>query len=232
MSVYFCIPSARPRLEANQCLAKWRARGYKIALWRDSDGDVPICDLLLTGAYPGYANAVNALVREVLKIDPDCSWVVIGGDDMEPDPNRTPEEIAGQCASHFATKGNPTYGVMQPTGDRWGDTQGGAYADRVAGSAWIGRRFCETVYGGHGPLWFEYFHMGVDEELQAIAKRLGVFWQRPDLLHLHNHWARSAFNRATMPAFLSKANSPHEWNKYKEIFRLREAAGFPGHEAL
>jgi hypothetical protein len=149
---------------------------------------------------------------------------------MEPDPNVSPEEIAAQCEARFGSKGHPTFGVMQPTGDRWGDHQGGAYADRVAGSPWIGRRFCLTVNGGNGPLWWEYFHMGVDEELQAIATRLGVFWQRPDLSHFHRHWGRDDGNRAKMPAFLTRANSPQEWAKYKQIFRDRQAAGFPGHQ--
>lgn len=224
MSVWFCIPSARPKMEANCRLAKWRARGYKIALWRDDDVEHPLCDLLLTGAYPGYANAVNALAGEVLVFDHQCRWIVAGGDDMEPDPTHTPEEIASQCESHF----RGTFGVMQPTGDRWGEQQGSSYADRVAGSPWMGRRFCETVNSGNGPLWHEYFHMGVDEELQAVAIKLGAFWQRPDLSHFHRHWARGPHEEA--PAFLARANSPQEWDKYKRIYRDRQAAGFPGHQ--
>jgi hypothetical protein len=231
MNVWFCIPSARPIEEAKASLSKWRKRGYRIALWRDKHeyAAEAVCDFLLTGKYPGYANAVNAVVGEVLKLDPQCRWIVAGGDDMEPDENRGPEEIAGQCEARFGAKGDPTFGVMQPTGDRWGEAQGSAYADRVAGSPWIGRRFCETVNGGNGPLWHEYFHMGVDDELQAVATRLGVFWQRPDLSHFHRHWARS---QEKMPAFLAKANSPQEWEKYKHIFRNRQASGFPGHQPV
>lgn len=233
MSVWFCIPSARPIEEARLSLSKWRERGYKIALWRDryEYAAEAVCDFLLTGKYPGYANAVNAVVGEVLKIDLRCQWIVAGGDDMEPDTNFVPEHIAAQCEARFGSRGNhdATFGVMQPTGDRWGEQQGTTYAERVAGSPWIGRRFCETVYGGNGPFWHEYFHMGVDEELQAVAIRLGVFWQRPDLSHFHRHWVR---DRKQMPAFLAKANSPQEWEKYKTIFRTRQAAGFPGHQPM
>lgn len=230
MSVYFCIPSARPFEEARQTLSKWRARGYKIALWRDqADECDSLCNVRLSGPYPGYAIAVNAIVLHVLDMDPSCSWVVLGGDDMEPDPSLSPAEIGLQCEWRFSSLGPSTFGVMQPTGDRWGDHHGGAYADRVAGSPWIGRRFAETVNGGQGPLWHEYFHMGVDEELQAVATRLGVFWQRPDLTHFHRHWGREG-NRANMPPFLARANSPEEWAKYKRIFRDRQAAGFPGHQ--
>lgn len=231
MSVWFCIPSARPLDEAERSLSKWRRRGYKIALWRDVDelGTDDLCDFLLTGTYPGYALAVNALVLNVLRIDESCEWVVLGGDDMEPDPKYAPEEIASQCEALFGRAGRPaTFGVMQPTGDRWGEGQHGAYCDRVAGSPWIGRHFCATMNGGHGPLWHEYFHMGVDEELQAVAMRLGAFWQRPDLSHFHAHWARG--DKREMPAFLAKANSPLEWEKYKRTFLNRQAAGFPGHE--
>jgi hypothetical protein len=255
MSVWFCIPSARPIEEAKVSLVKWRQRGYKIALWRDKwdQATEQYCDMLLTGPYPGYAMAVNAVVLDVLKWDEGCNWVVLGGDDMEPDPNYAPEEIAAQCEARFgarigtvtslttgevqkqewpAIKGGPrsTFGVMQPTGDRWGqEPNGSAYCDRVAGSAWIGRKFAETVNGGCGPLWHEYFHMGVDEELQGVATRLGVFWQRPDLAHLHRHWARTG---KQAPAFLARANSPEEWAKYKQIFRSRQAAGFPGHQPV
>lgn len=236
MNVWFCIPSARPAEEANIVLRKWRAKGYKIALWRDCGPEIPFaavpeCDLYLEGKYPGYALAVNAIVGKVLEVDPECRWIVAGGDDMEPDENHSPEEIAAQCERRFASIGHATFGVMQPTGDRWGDHQGGAYADRVAGSPWIGREFCMTMNGGNGPLWHEYFHMGVDEELQAVATRLGVFWQRPDLAHFHRHWGRADGNRPlAMPAFLTRANSPQEWAKYKQIFRDRQASGFPGHQ--
>jgi hypothetical protein len=227
-TTWFCIPSKRQRVEANAVLALWRARGYKIALWRDSvDTAPPICDLLMTGTYPGYALAVNALIAEVLLRDAQCDFVVTGGDDTEPEVQISPAEIARQCRVHF---GDSTFGVMQPTGDRWGGSSQGAYIDRVAGSPWLGREFCQRINGGQGPLWHEYFHMGVDEELQAVALRLGVYWPRPDLTHFHRHWARPRGHREDMPTFLQKANSPEEWERYRQLFKLRHQAGFPGHE--
>ncbi len=101
----------------------------------------------------------------------------------------------------------------------------------------MGREFCLRVNQGNGPLWPEYFHMGCDEELQAVATKLGVFWQRPDLIHLHKHWGRAREGerlapRERMPKFLEKANSAEEWNKYKKLFAERQAAGFPGSEPL
>jgi hypothetical protein len=125
---------------------------------------------------------------------------------------------------------------MQPTGDKWGD-KNGPYIERVAGSPWMGREWCERINQGRGPLWPEYFHMGEDEELQHVAIKHGVFWQRPDLIHYHDHWGRAREGerlgqRDRMPQFLEKANSPEEWHKYKKLFSERLAAGFPGSDPL
>jgi hypothetical protein len=121
---------------------------------------------------------------------------------------------------------------MQPTGDRWGDAQG-AYIDRVAGSPWIGRTFWERTYGGKGPFWPEYFHMGADEEVQEVAMHLGVFWQRPDLAHHHQHWGRPKpgermGHSSNRPVFLDRANSAEEWNRYKQLIAARKSQGWPG----
>ncbi len=272
MSVWLCMPSKRPPEERDPILAKWREQGYKIALWLD--GPPQMVDQALIqywdGAdiYPGYAVAVNCLVHDVLEQDPDAQWIVAAGDDTEPDENYSAQEISYQCLKYFAelhagANAAPgvelsvksiravlhgveyaSFGVMQPTGDRWGETpthrdpaMRSSYISRVAGSPWMGREFCLRVNQGNGPLWPEYFHMGCDEELQAIATRLGVFWQRPDLIHLHKHWGRAREGerlapRERMPKFLEKANSAEEWNKYKKLFAERQAAGFPGSEPL
>ena len=255
MSVWLCIPSKRPPAEAEKCLKLWRERGYKIALMCDSGTEAlaKTADRRLHGAYAGYAATTNALVREVLLFaDLEAEWVVLGGDDIEPDANHSAEEIARQCSAHFGTNpgtrwasGNPgdwrTFGVMQPTGDRWGDTpysraqfgeDFGAYADRVCGSPWIGREFALRINQGRGPLWPEYFHMYEDEELFHVAQKYGVLWQRRDLIHLHNHWGRARGRAEDMPEFLKRANSPEEWRKAKELFDRRKAGGFPGSEPL
>lgn len=250
MSVWFCIPSKRPPEEAEKCLKLWWEHGYKIALWLDAVPDYePKCHKYLTGLYPGYPTAVNNLVKSILAIDPQAEWFVTGGDDIEPDANHSAEEIARECSAYFETPRNlpegwkvwppmwnwATFGVMQPTGDKWGD-RNGPYIERVAGSPWMGREFCRRMYQGKGPLCEEYFHMGEDEELQCVATKLGVFWQRPDLIHFHRHWGREPNNQpgqtSNRPAFLERANSPEEWRKYKELFRIRQQLDFPGHEPL
>ena len=235
MSVWLTIPSARPPAEAEKCLALWRKQGYRIALWRDmpawdAPSDPPFEFMHVEPMYPGYAEAVNRLISQVMALDPHAEWFVTGGDDVEPDLNHTADEIAPQLTAHFAG----TFGVMQPTGDRFARGS----IDRIAGSPWIGREFARRMYGGNGPYWHEYTHMFVDEEIQCVAEKYGVFWQRRDLIHLHHHFQREsvALNSPAIdkprPAFLDEANSPEHWGKYQAIFKARKVAGFPGSEPL
>ena len=185
--------------------------------------------------YTGYPEAVNFLAREVLSSVPWCDWIVAAGDDTLPDPNKSAEEIAEECSEHFAGPHRPgwpsgTFGVMQPTGDPWSDKQG-RIIERVAGSPWLGREWCLRANQGKGPLWPEFFHMFADETLQCVAQKLGVFWQRPDLTHLHHHWGRPKEgerlgNVENMPAFLKQANSCEEWLKSKREFERLKADGF------
>jgi len=246
VSVWYCIPAKRPL--AKSTLPMWRERGYKIAVYIDhTDPEIECADFSVVSCtpYQGYAVAVNSLVQHILfQEDPTCEWIVTGGDDVLPDTSHTPEEIARECSEHFGTVNDvpnferSTFGVMQPTGDRYGDDErhlgefGSAYIDRVCGSPWMGREWCLRINQGRGPLLPEYYHMGEDEELQAIATKLGVLWQRPDLTHYHRHWARARRDAADMPEFLKRANDPEEWRRYKELFAARQAAGFPGSDPL
>ncbi len=261
MSVYYCVPAKRPLAEST--LPMWRERGYRVAAWLDDSNDgglLGACNLVMpdfirdSKPYPGYASAVNILVLEVLRSDPRCEWIVTGGDDVLPDPNHTPEEIARECSEYFGGQEGQvigvggsmteraswyrTFGVMQPTGDRWGDHEphlgqpGSSYIDRVCGSPWMGREWCLRINQGHGPLWPEYYHMGEDEELQAVSTKLGVLWQRRDLTHYHRHWARARKDASDMPEFLKRANSGEHWREYKKLLGERQAAGFPGSEPL
>ncbi|MES2393495.1 MAG: hypothetical protein V4555_17800 [Acidobacteriota bacterium] len=232
-SVYLCIPSARPD---GGTIPKWTAAGYKTAIWRDSGAPPIEANITIIGKYPGYSKACNALIKMALA-DQACQWVVGGGDDVLPDPDHGPEEIAEECEEHFTCAPDlpgtcakcRTYGVMQPTGDPWRDLQG-RIIERIAGSPWIGRAFAERVYGGNGPWWPDYFHCFGDEELMLVAQRMGVYWQRPDLVHHHEHWARKSGDVKDMPEFLKEANSAAHWEKYKALFMQRKAAGFPGSE--
>ncbi len=235
-NVWFAIPSARPD---GGTARLWRDKGYNVALWIDQGAPEPSCANMVVrsqGAYPGYGAAMNALVKEVLSRDPRCDWVVTGGDDIDPDPNGYPEAIARSCSIYFGlskmilfgeTEIPMTFGVMQPTGDRWGD-QNGVYIDRICGSPWLGRQFCERMYGGTGPYWPGYRHMFVDEELFNVATKLGCLWQRPDLTHMHHHIHRDG--RGVVPEFLQYAYGAQHWGEASTLFESRRRAGFPGYE--
>lgn len=228
MSVWYAVPSAR---SDGGTLKVWYERGYKVAAWRDSFG-LSFAAFNVVGKYPGYAIAVNSLVREILQRDAEAQWIVTGGDDVSPD-DKCPETIAAECTAHFGG----TFGVMQPTGDRWGEDPRlpnlhplrSAYADRVCYAPWMGREFCARMYGGSGPLHDGYAHMFVDEELQAVAQRLGVLWQRRDLTHEHKHWMRE---KAARPAHLAHWSSRAHWDEAKAMFLQRQEMGFPGHEPI
>jgi hypothetical protein len=250
MSVWFCIPSIRP---GGGTIPIWREMGYRVAVLRQGE---PIdCEVQIpTGEYLGWAPSVNILAKWVVEHDRHAEWIVTGGDDYEPDRTISPDHIGQDCVDHFwrvnghkadATPYDTTFGVMQPTGDRWGDTQlarrqygenRGAYIDRIAGSPWFGREWVKCAYGGNGPMWGEYRHMYADEELLEVATKLGVYWPRRDLIQLHKHWGRKPGDEfATMadcPDFLMQVNTEQHWNESYQLFNERKAAGWPGHEPL
>jgi hypothetical protein len=258
MNTWLCVPSARAPHETT--FSRWKDMGYKIAVFRDIGAPlIPEADYVIVGEYPGYSQATNRLCKEVLAKDPQCDWVVGGGDDVEPDPNKTADDIAAECSNHFycavelayppsrppwsdipipslggsgkeapSWKRWSTFGVMQPTGDPWRDVKG-RIIERIAGSPWMGREFCRRMYQGQGPFWPEYAHCFGDEELQNVAQKLGVFWQRPDLTHYHHHWSRKS---EIIPAHLAEATSRVHWVRFKALFEARRAAGFPGSEPI
>lgn len=239
MSTWLTIPSARPAAEVSEWLKRWTSRGYKVALWRDDGVPIEGCTLTMGGAYPGYAVACNELIAHVLKTDPECDWVVTGGDDTWPDPNHTADEIAYQCSAHFRQNWGltfpavltrdecSTFGVCQPTGDDWSDIKG-RIIERIAGSPWIGREFALRINGGQGPYWPEYRHNWVDEEIMCVAQKLGCFWQRPDLIHFHDHPMR--YPGGKWPVHLNHASA--DYSRMKPLFEARKRLGFPGSEPL
>ncbi len=239
MSVYFAIPSARPPDEALPVLKEWQKQGYRVIVQRDPGAPFLAGIDCVHRPYAGYPEAINFLCREIIRNDPKAEWIVIAGDDTLPDPHKSAEEIARECRVHFCPgflvsfegpEMRSTFGVMQPTGDPWADSQG-RIIDRIAGSPWIGREFARRMYKGRGPLWEGFFHMFEDEHLMAVAEKLGVFWQRPDITHHHNHWCRPKPGQKMghanqLPAFHERSNSKEEWIKGKAEFDRLKAGGF------
>lgn len=246
MSVWVVMPSCRPVSEAEDCLSRWRVLGYKIAVLRQ--GPPVQADLQLpTAEYAGWGRAINLLAGDVLRLDPEASWIVGAADDYWPDPEHSADDIAQDCEIEawwrrgLSRNCRTTMLVMQPTGDRWGDTQStrntfgenrGAEIDRIAGSPWMGREWCEKAYQGRGPMPECYHHLYIDEELQEVATRLGVFWQRRDLTQYHNHPCRQRGYGVYAEGHLAPLYSPEAWTREKSLFEERKAAGFPGSEPL
>lgn len=278
MSIWFAIPSKRPLWEVPSVLTAWKDQGYNVAVLREpADGRPSQADLCLpTSEYQGWARSVNVLVGVIMAMDTDAQWIVTGGDDYWPDPNKRADEIAAECIKHF----DATFGVMQPTGDRWAEgscttcgssgqvvhstdiingklstsnvlcpdchgTGRSAVIDRICGSPWLGREFCRRMYNGSGPMFNGYYHNFADEELQHVARRLGVLWQRRDLNQEHRHWARQQPFQSGVhtglggdvrnrPHWAEKINCPKksDWVYSQALFNKRRAAGFPGHEPL
>ena len=148
MSVWLCIPSCRPVAETEDCLRRWRFLGYKIAVLRQ--GEPVEADLLIpTEHYLGWARSTNILAREVLRRFPSACAIVAGGDDYWPVPEIQADQIAVDCQLWAQMRGlRPGMFVMQPTGDRWGDSESarqtygadrGAVIDRIAGESAHGR---------------------------------------------------------------------------------------------
>lgn len=255
MSVWFVIPSKRPLPEASICLEAWKDMGYCTAILREPCDDRPAtADICLpVREYLGWPRSVNLLVATAMagswssRSLPDPEWFVTGGDDYFPDPNKRADEIANECREYFAGRGpakrfdastvemtvdafelSRTFGVMQPTGDRWGERNGIATIDHIAGSPWMGREFCRRMYHGAGPLYNGFYHNFADEHLQRVAEKLGVFWQRRDLKQEHRHWARPRGDWRDAPDWAHKINNPQlsDWDRSKALFKKLEAGDF------
>jgi hypothetical protein len=167
---------------------------------------------------------------------------------MQPTGDRWAEGKCTTCAGTGNVMGMPHTGALAiQLGDACPDCRGlgrSAVIDRICGSPWMGREFCRRMYHGGGPLYNGYYHNFADEELQNVARKLGVFWQRRDIVQEHKHWAREQPKTAehtglggdvrNMPEWARKINDPKlsDWERSKALFQKRKASGFPGHEPL
>lgn len=222
--VWVCLPSANPEA-ARAATTRWHKMGYKVALLLNgcaAGAEVPDADFLCSwSTYPGWGNAINYLARTARLAD---ARVVVGaGDDMYPDPNIRAHAIATQFVERFPD----LIGVMQPTGDRWGDSPTGVISERICGSPWMGRNFIDLWNCGRGPFWSEYYHFYADEEMHDVTLAEGILWQRKDLTHHHEHWSRNGTPR---PDYMAPVFA--RYGKDKVVFDRRKASGFPGHRPL
>lgn len=216
--VYVTMPTALAA-HAQETFAKWKAKGYKLALFTDAGKHPPEADLLISATYPGVWRACNALAKAAVECGADVC--LFAGDDMDPDQNYTAQEIAEQYLGRFPTGA----GLMQPCGDPQGQLiDGKRNAARICGSAWFGKEWIEKSYGGRGPTPGMYWHMFGDEEMAEVGNKLGLLWWRPDLTQWHRHWS---FRGGTPKQPYHDAANSH-WTADQDTFKRRKAEGFPG----
>lgn len=219
MNVYVLMPVAKQE-RAVAAAQRWKAKGYKMLFFQDAGTAPYTTEPTLVDEYKGVWEACNRLARIAAQYGSDVC--VFAGDDMDPDPKHTAEEIALEYLERFPDG----YGVMQPCGDPQAvDETGRPAAARICGSAWFGQGWIKRAYQGHGPTNAQYWHFYADEELALVAESLGVLWWRPDLTQFHHHWS---FGWTPIQEY-HKRNQTF-WEKDQALFFARKANGFPGHE--
>lgn len=229
MSVCVVFPTANA-VRARRTIAAWHDMGYRAFIRAESNLDCGADMAQVDPTYPGYWASCNSLIHHLLISDQEMRVVVVAADDIMPDAKHSADEIAGEFVRRFCD----TYGVMQPTGDEWSDSQG-RVIERICGSPWIGRAFIEEairVYGGAaGPYAPGYYHFYGDEHLQRVAAALGILWQRPDLEQEHWHWSFRARVRHdadySQRAAYQEEKSRVWWKADKALFERNAAVEFP-----
>lgn len=210
-NVWAVWPTANPP-HATATIKLWQAAGYKTAIWVDPGAPRPEgMNVIMRDKWLGFPHAINRLCHYV-----PGDVVVCAGDDIHPTEGEAMEVIREEFLDTFPD----SFGVMQPTGDRFGSI------DDCCPSPWVGRAFIEQAYEGKGPYNEDYFHYFCDQEIQEVAVKLGAFQQREDLSQYHDHWQREEGDKR--PPHLMKALEG--WKRDRNIFKIRQAEGFPGCE--
>jgi len=214
--VWLGLPSANIKM-AKKTFPEWKSRGYKIAVICPDhlyDEYVPITDVAIKESknfgYSGWPKSVNIICKELQNVD----IVIAAGDDMYPDKNHTAEELRIQFINYF----NGTFGVMQPTGDKFGSLAC-PECEQICGSAWLGKDFRNKINKGNGPMWEEYWHMYADTELYQVAKKHNCLWIREDLNQYHEHRLRKTHNfKPTIPSGNTKLAHDIYYKRKKDNF--------------
>ncbi|MEL7471913.1 MAG: hypothetical protein AAGK04_01235 [Planctomycetota bacterium] len=211
--VWFAIPSASVE-RCRERLPAWRAMGYRVAVLQNRErGEIPADRVVWRDDYPGWAESVNMLCREV--VPREAPVVVTGGDDMLPDSEADAQELLRLFRSRFPDG----FGVMQPAGDTHMN------AREYCGSPWFGRAWIQRAYQGNGPMHGSYRHNWADHELRWVAEALGALWMHEGATQRHEHFTRTG---EAPPAFWEGEVSAHD-RLDVERFMARLWQGFPGH---
>jgi hypothetical protein len=212
--VWLALPSANAE-NCRKNLPLWRERGYRVAVLQDGNReDVPADLVHVARAYHGWPAAVNELCKHV--VPSSASIIVTGGDDMQPDPHHTAQELAEQFHERFPDG----LGVMQPHGDVY--MSSGTYC----GSPWFGRGWVDRAYRGSGPCPAAYCHNWADNELYWVPRCMDLLWLRPDLVQYHDHFSRRG---ETKQEYWVRSVERHDREDVR-TFIARAWLGFPGSE--
>lgn len=215
LNVYALIPTAL-KGHTSRIFDLWKSKGYSLGLFVDPGRDVS-CDLLLRGNYPGVWNAWNALAKAAVCCGMDVGVLV--GDDMEPDPHLSAQEVGERYLSQFPSGD----GILQPCGDLQGmDDSGRPAAARICGSPIMGREWIKRAYLGNGPVDGRYNAFYADEALYHVAKKLGKLCMEPLMSHRHLHWS---WNHLPKQPYHERNQT--RWLQDQQLFEKDLAAGFP-----
>ena len=208
MSVLVAWPTVDVE-EANRTAEEWKVRGYETAILVETGIEMPknIDSCINEPEWKGFPNAANQLCQAFGSL---YDVIVIGGNDLFPDLDKDAHTLETEFKQHFGG----TFGLMHPTGDRYG------LIDEAAVCPWIGAEYIDRM---PGPYCEEYYHYFCDGELQDVAVLNGTFWQREDVSQYHAHWSRLLSPR---PQHLMKAKDHHPEDQ--RTYERRKANNFPG----
>lgn len=205
-------------------LDRWRQMGYYPVVLLDGD-DLNEQDLggppmlvsrpFLPQCWPGYPSAINAMLASALQDFPAARVFVIGGEDMHPEPRVKAATLAELFLSYF----RDTFGVMQPTGDPYGNTL------NICGSPWVGRALAEAACANGGVFHPGYWHYYADQELHDVLALRGLLQKQSKITQYHAHWGRS--QNPQRPPHLHRAGEQEREDK--ALFERRKAERFPGY---
>jgi hypothetical protein len=220
--VWLALPSANIEM-AQKTFPEWKSRGYRIAIICPDalyNNYKFLVDIIIkeseNNGYSGWPKSVNIISKKLSDVD----IIIAAGDDMYPDKNYDAKQLREQFINHF----NGTFGVMQPTGDKFGSLAC-PECEQICGSAWLGKEFRNNINKGNGPMWEEYWHMYADTELYQVAKKYNCLWIREDLNQYHEHRLRGKHNfRPTI--------HPGNTKIAKNIYDIRKLNNFPNTELL
>jgi hypothetical protein len=210
--VWAIIPTAN-WIRGSAMLQRWWDKGYRTCAVIDKGTERPSFAhrIVELDPYPGHPNAINAAWKILEPSSPDI--VICGSDDIGPPEGFIAEQLAEQFHDRF---GVSRFGIMFPTGDDMPEAKRGCTAQ------WFGSGWCKRAFNGSGPLWGGYRHFYNDSDVWEVAHRLGVAWDRSDLIQRHDHWSRQGTEK---PLHMHKWAAT--WADDEREFKRREAQGFP-----